>query len=114
MRCPSITVLDERKRSKDESLVCGGLSLVKSSGKDALKSNQALFIAAREVPSYYGPLIPSKRFKFSKGEGGLKLAKGIAGTGPLNALSRERDQGEITIWIAQAQKGGHSRVRLER
>jgi len=53
-------VLDELKRSKDESLVRGGLSLAESTGEDALQLNQALFGAAREVQSYYGSLIPSK------------------------------------------------------
>jgi hypothetical protein len=66
---PSVIVLDERKRSKDESLVRGGPSLAESSGEDALQLNQALFGAAREVQSYYGSLIPSKGFKFSEGQG---------------------------------------------
>jgi hypothetical protein len=60
---PSVIVLDERKRSKDESLVRGGLSLAESNGEDALQLHQALFGAAREVQSYYGSLIPSKGFK---------------------------------------------------
>jgi hypothetical protein len=72
---PSVMVLDERKRSKDESLVRGGLSLAESSGEDALRLNQALFAAAREVQSYYGSLIPSKGFKFGEGEGLIEAGR---------------------------------------
>lgn len=59
----------------------GGLSLAESSSEDALQLNQALCSAAREVQSYYGPLISSKGFKFSEGERELELTERIAGAG---------------------------------
>jgi hypothetical protein len=68
MGYPSVIVLDERKGAKDENSVRAGVSFVESTGEDALQLNEVLFGAAREVQSYYGSLIPSKGFKFSKGE----------------------------------------------